>query len=162
MIMNNDNEASTLLLHSSLRDCSGMIMLMMAMAIMMIMAMMKMIMAMMMMMVTMMKMKMAMMKMMMAMMKIKMAMIKMMMAIMKMIALISMMKMMMSMMKMMALMAVRPSNDGCGRRLTKKVVHWGSMELLCTASTYYTFTPAMHTLLQMHTFHHTALKNTDT
>ena len=29
-------------------------------------------------------------------------------------------------MMMMALMAVRPSNDGCGRRLTKKVVHWRS------------------------------------
>ena len=43
------------------------------------------------------------------------------------------MKMMMkAMMKMMVLMAVRPSNDGCGRRLTKKVVHCRSA-LLCTA-----------------------------
>ena len=47
---------------------------------------------------------------------------------------IKMMMMMKAMMKMMVLMAVRPSNDGCGRRLTKKVVHWGSMELLCTAA----------------------------
>ena len=34
-----------------------------------------------------------------------------------------MMMVMMAVMKMMVLMAVRPSNDGCGRRLTKKVVH---------------------------------------
>ena len=37
--------------------------------------------------------------------------------------------------KMMALMAVRPSNDGCGRRLTKKVVHWGSVHHLHASCT---------------------------
>ena len=41
----------------------------------------------------------------------------------------------MEMKKMMALMAVRPSNDGCGRRLTKKVVHWGSVHHLHASCT---------------------------